>query len=105
MKFEIIKNSQSNTGYSIPDDMFKGKTDHLYGWQFELVDSTGKIAYSEVKYTYLTPEEYTASEESGYMNWLMGYKGQSFTGRVIFRGYYEEEYSLEWRDYYLTKVA
>ena len=91
MKFEIIKNSESNTGYDIPDCEYMGQTCNMNGWQFEMVKADGTICYSEVKFTYATPEAFTSDGfEAEYLNWIMRCNDLTFTGRVIFRGYYEE---------------
>ena len=90
MKFEIIKNSESKTGYGIEDREYMGQTCNLNGWSFEMAKADGTVVYSEVKFTYMTPEAYVASIESDYLHTCMRWNNLTFTGRVIFRGYYEE---------------
>ena len=52
MKFEIVKNSDSFTGYDIPDCEYHGQISGLCcGWQFEFKNSNGELNYN------LTPEE------------------------------------------------
>ena len=92
-KFEIIKNSESNTGYDIPDNEFMGQTCNLNGWQFEYIMPDGSINYSDVKFTNAMPEEY-AEDDSTYMHWVMEVNSIRFSGRVIFRGYYREFYDM-----------
>ena len=99
MKFEIIMNSESKTGYDIADNEYMGQTCNLNGWQFEMARANGDICYSEVKFTRLTPDAYIASNESDYLRWVMSLNDLSFTGRVVFRGYWEEYY-----DYFDGKI-
>ena len=90
MKFEIIKNSESKTGYDIADNEYMGQTCNLNGWSFELAKADGTICYSEVKYTSMTPEDYLNSRESEYLRMCLHWNDLTMTGRVVFRGYYEE---------------
>ena len=94
MKFEIIKNSQSSTGWNIPDHEYMGQTCHMNGWVFELAKADGTIGYSSAYFTYRTAEDYISSNDSEYLRWCMSVNDLTFTGRVIFRGYYEDDYDL-----------
>lgn len=108
MKFEIIKNSESATGYEEVDKDFKGYIDGLCcGFQFEYGDSKGDLHYSSVVYLENeTPEEY-AGRWTGYRgSWLydMLPNDYEFTGRVVFRGYAESYYCEEVRDWCVREV-
>ena len=104
MTFEIIKNSESYTGYNIEDDIFKGYFDgFVCGWQFEYVNDEGIYTYGSVSYTEETPEEYAYRwvEDDG-TPWIASVpmsKGWRLTGRVIFRGYgrlYWDDNDRDW---------
>lgn len=102
MKFDIIKNSESNTGYAIADCEYMGQTCHLNGWQFEVANASGEVGYTSVYYTYLEPEAYIKGNSSDYLRWSIGLNGFTFTGRVIFRGYfedYEELWEGKWEQF------
>ena len=94
MKFEIIKNSESFTGFEIADNEYMGQTCNLNGWSFEMLKASGEVCYSSVYFTTQTPEAYINGSSSEYLRWCMGLNGLSFTGRVVFRGYYSEYYDL-----------
>lgn len=107
MKFEIIKNSQSETGYDIPDDTFYGCLPGLVnGWQYEARNVSdkrfpvGKILYFSVSYQWGMPED-----EEEFQSYHASNYGWELTGRVVFRGYAHEEYDLEERDYYVTDAT
>lgn len=98
MKYEIIKNSESFTGYDIPDDEWKGLTHEVNAWQFECTKD-GEISYSSVTFNYGMPEDCEITVD------LCRWNGWEPTGRVIFRGYYTEHYDFDERDFYYEKVA
>ena len=99
MKYTIIKNSESNTGYDIPDCEFHGLDNrYVCGWQFELVRD-GKAGWSDVKFFCGMPEE-CAAEQARYWDMI----GCEPTGTVIFRGYFVEEFDYEDRDFCYTQV-
>ena len=107
-KFEIIKNSESHTGYDIPDNEFKGMKEGLCcGWQYEFKDAEGKYHYSSVSWEEVTPEEY-ANKWQGYdgRSWLYDLLPSDFemTGRVVFRGYARSYYDPDERDWYVVRV-
>ena len=106
MKFEIIKNSESHTGYQIEDQEFKGLIPGLCcGWQFEFIDSKGQYHYNSVTWEEESPEDY-ADRWQGYRgSWLYDLLPDDYTltGRVIFRGYARRD--PEEKDYYITPVA
>ena len=104
-QFTIIKNSESNTGYDIPDKEFKGyKSNLLCGWQYEFKNADGKFNYGSVIYSHTTPEDeaYRWGEENAFT--VERWKGWEPTGRVVFRGYAEEFYDAEDRDWYVKQV-
>ena len=106
MKFEIITNSQSQTGYDIPDDIFHGDIGFAYGWQYEARNVSdkrfpvGKLLYFSVSFSMGMPE---CEEE--FMTFYAHDLGWELTGRVVFRGYYHEHYDLDEHDYYYTDVT
>lgn len=105
MTFEIIKNSESKTGYKIPDNEFKGLIPGLLcGWQFEFINANGEINYNSVTFEHMTPERlaYQYGEENAFM--IERWNGWQPTGRVIFRGYYEEYYYAEEHDWCVRPV-
>lgn len=104
LQFEIIRNSESKTGYNIPDKEYKGQIDGLCcGWQFEF-ERSGKIDYNSVNWYHGTPEEcaYQYGEEDAFE--LERMNGWEPTGRVIFRGYAREYYDVEDREWYIQDV-
>ena len=109
MKFEIIKNSESSTGYDIPDDTFHGQIPGLaMGWQFEVRNvrnknyDIGHVDYYSVTFSHLMPEDFV--EKDGYEEYVAN-NGWELTGRVIFRGYYEEEWDFENYEWYYDEVS
>lgn len=105
--FEIIKNSESQTGYQIEDKEFKGMIPGLCcGWQFEVINEDGELAYLSVMFEEETPEEVAYRWMDGELSWLeSGLRCNArFTGRVIFRGYARSEWDPEERDYYVVDV-
>lgn len=108
-KFEIIKNSESNTGYQIEDKEFKGIIPGVCcGWQYEYIDSEGHIAYSSVTYCDESAEDYAYrwTDDNG-RSWLLDGLNRNdydFTGRVIFRGYGYEYYDAEERDWFIREL-
>ena len=108
MTYEIIKNSESHTGYNIPDVEFLGMKAGLgCGWQYEF-EKDGEYAYSSVCWEEETAEDYANRwhTENG-TPWLFDVfvdKGYRFTGRVVFRGYAESYYDAEEREWFVREV-
>lgn len=107
--FEIILNSQSHTGYDIPDVEFKGFfTGLVGGWQWEYVDKDGNYEYSSVSYFYGTPEAYADKwndvDGTPWIHSTPKYKGYEPTGRVVFRGYAEEYYDSDEHEWFVRTV-
>lgn len=108
MKYEIIKNSESYTGYEIEDKQYKGQIEGLVcGWQFEFMDGKGDYNYNSVTYYEGTPEEYCEywlqyGEDALFE--IERWGGWEPTGRVVFRGYAREYYDFDERDYYVIDV-
>ena len=101
MKYTIIKNSESTTGYDIPDEVFTGLRDGLLnGWSFEVAKEDGSTGWATVVYDYGMPED--AAERNSDFWWEFGLRP---TGTVVFRGYYEEFYDSEEREWYVEQVA
>lgn len=106
--YTIIKNSESHTGYDIEDKEYKGIINGLCcGWQFEFKNDANEFNYNSVTYYKGTPEEYCDSwlqfgEEALFET--ERWNGWKPTGRVIFRGYAEEYYDDEYRDWFVKSV-
>lgn len=99
MKFTTIKNSEGPR-YDIADDIFTGiKPNMACGWQFEFTRD-GQTGWGSVTFHFGTAEQCAAANEEYWC-----FIGCQPTGRVVFRGYYSEEYDLEERDYYYVKEA
>ena len=73
----------------------------LCGYNFEAVAPDGRVDFLSCVYHEGTPEEAVASESWYWFDCL----NLTLTGRVVFRGYYEEEYDFEERDFFVKKVA
>lgn len=103
-EFEIIRNSESETGYDIPDDVYIGVIPGLHnGWQFEFTKN-GKIVYGSCHFYHGTPEECAYCYGKDHAFEMERLNGCEPTGRVIFRGYYLEKYDIYERDYYYEKI-
>ena len=111
MEFKIIKVSESEADYRREelDKEYKGAIWGLCcGWNFE-VEKDGKIDYLSCHWFEGTPEELYESDGyySGYDDlyaptWQMN--GWKLTGRVMFRGYAEEYWYAEERDWCVREV-
>lgn len=72
------------------------------GYNFEVKTRDGRIDFMSCTFDSREPEECAEDEcQKDHMAFL----GLTYTGRVIFRGYYEEHYDYEERESYYTKVA
>ena len=101
MKFTILKNSESSTGYDIPDEVFEGLRDGLLcGWSLEVIKDDGQTGWADVRYVYGMPED--AAKDA---QWYWDFLGLRPTGKAVFRGYYDEYYDPEERDWYVERVA
>ena len=110
MTYEIIKNSESFSGFNVKDDIYLGVIPGLCcGWMFEFKNAEGKINYNSVSWYEGTPEEYCQTwlkhgeEALFYMERLCGWEP---TGRVVFRGYGEEYWcnDPEIRDWCIREI-
>lgn len=109
MQYTIIKNSESHTGYDIPDKEYKGQIPGLCGgFQYEYINDKGEYEYSSVSYYYETPEEYAGkwhTEDGGeWVHDTPRYKGWEPTGRVVFRGYARDYYDPDEREWFVEDV-
>lgn len=107
MKFEVIMNSQSETGYDIPDDTFYGVLPGLLnGWQYEARNVSdkrfpvGKLLYFDVSYQWGMPE--TQEEFQTFYATELGWE---LTGRVVFRGYAHEDYDSDEHEWYVVDAT
>lgn len=107
MKFEIIKNSQSETGYKIEDNTYYGIVPGLdCGWQFEIIDNNdGKLHYMSVMWDAATPEDVYKSRPWAFEFMTFSGRDYKLTGRVIFRGYGEPYWYAEERDWCIKPIS
>ena len=98
MTYEIIKNSESQTGYDIEDARYVGCIEGVYcGYQFEVIKN-GKVGYFSVMYSQGTPEDCIFDNASSEEEFF-GDFGCVPTGKVVFRGYYRISWSHDYDDY------
>jgi hypothetical protein len=71
----------------------------LRGYNIEVVTHEGKKYWQDCQYFYGDPEEYYNSE---YQQEHRAWYGVKPTGRITFRGYYDEEYDPDERDYFVN---
>ena len=80
---------------------FHGWIPGLYcGYNFEVRDREGRVDFMSCTFYPGTPEEYATDE---FNVWRHEHSGLTLTGRVLFRGYYEEDWDIECGECY-TKV-
>lgn len=109
MKYEIIKNSESFSGYDIPDDEWVGEIHGLVnGWSFEVKNAKGEYDYLSVSWEHGLPEDYANMfvTENGE-SWLFEiprWNGWEPTGRVVFRGYAKEYYDADEHEWFVERV-
>lgn len=103
MKFEIITNSQSHTGYDIEDKTFRGIIDGLVcGWQFEFRKGS-EYGYKDVTWSEMLPDEML--EHAPWYFESCTANGWEPTGRVVFRGYAREWYDAYEHEWFVEEVA
>lgn len=102
--FEIIPFSQcEETEYHVDDEPYYGDIGLVNGWMYEARNVSdkrfpvGKILYFSVTFEYGMPDA-----RADFWNFYARNLGWELTGRVVFRGYYEDHYDFEERDYYYT---
>lgn len=104
MKYVIIDREEAKriTGWTTDmDQEFKGLVPgYACGYNFE-VTKDGKTDFASCTFKYDTPDEVMAPG-SFYPDFLFD-MGCEPTGRVIFRGYYREEYDPYEHDVYFVK--
>ena len=71
------------------------------GYNFEVKGRDGRVGFMSCQFETGTPEEVAEDE---FQKWFMDNHGFTYTGRVVFQGYFEEHYDFEERDNYYTKV-
>lgn len=78
---------------------FHGWIPGLYcGYNFEVKNREGRIDFMSCSFYAGTPEDYAADE---FTTWYLENSGLTLTGRVLFRGYYEEDWDTECGDCYM----
>lgn len=95
-KFEFINNPEWNDCKT-----FKGvKTGltHLYTFEAE---KNGKMYFTTSMESYGSPEE---CANSNYMKYYLESSGAKLTGRVVFLGYFTEQYAPEYGVTYLIEA-
>lgn len=71
----------------------------LRGYNIEVRKRDGKTYWQDCQYISGEPEEYFNSEfQQEHRSWY----GVKPTGRITFRGYYDEEYDPDERDYFVN---
>lgn len=97
--FKIIKNSEG-AKWNIEDREFYGiQNGLLCGWEYELQKCDGSTGFATVHFSDTMPD---IIEE--WLLWSWEERGLKPTGRVVFRGYYEEYYSIEHHDECVREV-
>lgn len=106
MKYEIMNCEEAKrvTGWTIDmDQEYKGVIPgYACGYNFE-VTKNGVTDFASCTYSHLTPEDLMDLEKDWYSDFLQDC-GCTPTGRVIFRGYYQEEYDIDEREEYFVRV-
>ena len=106
MKYEIMDcvEAKKITGWGTDmDQEYKGLIPgYLCGYNFE-VTKNGVTDFASCTFSYSTPDDIMNSNEDYYLDFLLDC-GCIPTGRVIFRGYYTEEYDINERESYCVRV-
>ena len=106
MKYEILNCEEAKkiTGWDTDmDQEYKGLIPgYLCGYNFE-VTKNGVTDFASCTFSYSTPDDIMNSNEDYYSDFLLDC-GCVPTGRVIFRGYYTEEYDINERESYCVRV-
>lgn len=104
MKYTIIDREEAKriTGWTTDmDQEFKGLVPgYACGYNFE-VTKDGKTDFASCTFEYDTPDG--IMNGGGYYGEFLFDMGCEPTGRVIFRGYYREEYDPYERDVYFVR--
>ena len=107
MKYEIMDcvEAKKITGWHTDmDQEYKGLIPgYLCGYNFE-VTKDGVTDFASCTFSYRTPDDLMNSNEDYYSDFLLDC-GCIPTGRVIFRGYYQEEYDINERESYCVRVS
>lgn len=107
MKYEIMDcvEAKKITGWHTDmDQEYKGLIPgYLCGYNFE-VTKDGVTDFASCTFSYRTPDDLMNSNEDYYSDFLLDC-GCIPTGRVIFRGYYTEEYDINERESYCVRVS
>ena len=74
----------------------------VHGFNIEVRTPSGVVDWMSCSWIYDSVEEHINSD---FMQWYLSERGFEFTGRVCFRGYGEEEYDFDEREYFVTKVG
>lgn len=102
--FEIIKNSESSSGWDIEDKVYEGPHDYMVsGFNFEIKGPKGNLEYMSAIYIHCTPDKYINDLGYDYFD-TVRYKGYEPTGRVIFKGYATEYYDPESKDWFVKPI-
>lgn len=106
MKYEIMDcvEAKKITGWDTDmDQEYKGLIPgYLCGYNFE-VTKNGVTDFASCTFSYSTPDDIMNNNEDYYSDFLLDC-GCIPTGRVIFRGYYQEEYDINERESYCVRV-
>lgn len=106
MKYEIMDCVEAKriTGWDIDmDQEYKGLIPgYLCGYNFE-VTKDGVTDFASCTFSPRAPDDLMNRNEDYYSDFLLDC-GCIPTGRVIFRGYYQEEYDINERECYCIRV-
>lgn len=108
MEYEIIKLSESYAEYrnEVRDSEWLGEIPGLLnGWSFEYKNAKGEYSYGSVSYENMMPEEYAnlwhTEDGREWIHDTPSWNGWEPTGRVVFRGYAEEYYDPDEREWFV----
>lgn len=106
MKYEIMDCAEAKriTGWDIDmDQEYKGLIPgYLCGYNFE-VTKNGVTDFASCTYSPCTPDDLMNNNRDYYSDFLQDC-GCTPTGRVIFRGYYIEEYDINEHEEYVVRI-
>lgn len=72
------------------------------GYNIEIETSDGRVDWYSCSWIHDDPEEYFNDE---FHLWMYEEHGWTPTGRICFRGYGEEEYDFDEKDFFITNVG
>lgn len=112
MNFEFIRIKDTTTGWDDKNANIRNYGEvpgYMIGFNVEVVNDKGELDYMSSRYLYGDIEE-ALNEEKEAWGYIYGedtcnYKGYYITGRLVFRGYFTEEYDWEEREEYIIDAS